>query len=160
MTASNGQALQRAAVAAVRHCATQVEDRAESLLQALPKVPMDETLRAKALELSAVLKDTSGRVTFELALLQVQLDEGKVDAATALQTLSRLDATLMDELAAMADVVDQLESAAERDSGHEGAFVLVIEATGVMLQGLEKAKAATEELRAAMPTEPRGERKS
>jgi len=147
-------------VAAVRDCAAQVEDRAENLLRAVPKVPMDEGLRAKALELSAVLKDTSGRVTFELALLQVELDEGKADAATALRTLSRLDATLMDELAAMADVVDQLESAAERDSGHEGAFVLVIEATGVMLQGLEKAKAATEELRAAMPVGPHGERKS
>jgi hypothetical protein len=157
MTASKRQALLRAAVAAVRHCAAQVDDRAESLLQALPKLPMDEGLRAKALELSALLKDASGRVTFELALLQVELDESKADAATAVPSLSRLEATLMDALAAMADVVDQLESDAERDSEHEGAFVLVIEATGVMLQGLEKAKAATEELRAAMPVGPRGE---
>ena len=56
---------------------------------------------------------------------------------------------MMGALAAMADFVDELEKAAERDEANERAFVLVIEATGVLLQGLEQAKAATQALRAA-----------
>jgi hypothetical protein len=87
-------------------------------------------------------------VTFELALLQTELDEEKADAATAVQRLSRMDATLMGALETAADVVDQLEKAAELDSRQEPAFVLVIEAAGVMLQGLEKAKGATQALSA------------
>lgn len=151
MTVGDTQRLLRAAIAAVRDCAARIEDRAESLLKALPKVPMDDGLRATAVELSAGLKDAAGRVTFELALLQTQLGEDKTDAATAVRTLSSMDATMMDALAAVADLADELEKAAERDEENERAFVLVIEASGVMLQGLEKAKAATETLRAAMP---------
>lgn len=115
-------------------------------------MPMDEGLRATAIELSAGLKDASNRVTFELALLQVELGEAKADAATAVQSLSGMDATMMAALAAVADVVDRLESAAERDEQNERAFVLVIEATAVMLQSLEKARAATQALSAAVST--------
>jgi hypothetical protein len=138
-------------MAAVRDCAVRMEDRAASLLEALAIVPMDEGLRATAIDLIAGLKDAAGRVTFELALLQAQLGEDKADAATAVRTLSSMDATMMDALAAVADLADELEKAAERDEEYERAFVLVIEASGVMLQGLEKAKAATEMLRAGMP---------
>jgi hypothetical protein len=88
-------------------------------------------------------------VTFELALLQTQLGEGKADAEAVVRTLSTMDATMMGALASVADFVDRLEKAAERDEANERAFVLVIEATGVMLQGLENAKIATEALRAA-----------
>lgn len=151
MTAGERQSLLRAAMAAVRDCADKMQDRAASLLQSLPNVPMDEGLRATAIELSARLKDASGRVIFELALLQTELGEAKADAATALRSLSRMDATMMDALAAIADVADQLESAAERDEQNERAFVLVIEAAGVMLQSLEKARAATQVLSAAAP---------
>ena len=151
MTAGDGRALLRAAMDAVRDCAAQMESQAESLLQALPKLPMHEGLRATAMELIAGLQDTSRRVTFELALLQAELGEDKADAATVVRTLSRADATMMDALAAVTEVVDQLESAAERDEESERAFVLVIEATGVMLQGLEKARAATQALGAGMP---------
>jgi hypothetical protein len=152
MTAGDRQSLLQATIAAVRDCADKMEDRATSLLQSLPTVPMDEGLRATAIELSAGLKDASGRVMFELALLQTELGEAKADAATALQSLSRMDATMMDALAAIADVADQLENAAERDERNERAFVLVIEAAGVMLQSLEKARAATQLLSAAGQT--------
>ena len=57
-----------------------MQTQAESLMRSLPEVPMDATLRAKALELSAELKDTSNRVMFELALLQSELGEGNADA--------------------------------------------------------------------------------
>jgi len=122
-----------------------------SLLAALPKVPMDEALRASALKLSAGLNDASGRVTFELALLQAELGEGKADAASAVQRLAGMDAVMMGAVAAMADVADELEQAAERDETNERSFVLVIEATATMLQGIDKAKAATQALDAAGP---------
>jgi predicted nucleotidyltransferase len=126
-----------------------MENQAESLLQALPHIPMNEDLRVAALEQGAGLLDTAGRVTFELALLQTQLGEDKVDVATAVRTLSGLDAAMMEALAATSDVVDRLETAAERDEANERAFVLTIEATAVMLQALEKAQAATQALRGA-----------
>lgn len=144
------QALLRAAIVAIRHCADAMEARAAGLLEALPKAAISEALRANALELTAGLKDASGRVTFELALLQAQLADKKAVAATAVKRLSAMDATMMAAVAALTDVVDQLEEAAERDERHEPAFVLVIEATGVLLQALEEARAATEALGAAM----------
>jgi hypothetical protein len=138
--------LPRAAVAAVRDCADTMETQAASLLHALSRVAMDAGLRAKALGSCAGLRDASGRVMFELALLQTEIGEGKADAATAGQRLLAMDATMVAAVASMTEVVDQLETAAERDERSEPAFVLVIEATGVMLQGLEKARAATETL--------------
>ena len=157
MTSGDQKTLLRAAVAAVRDCADTMETQATSLLQALPALPMNEPLRAAALGLSAGLMDASGRVIFELALLQTELGEGKTDIATAVQRLSAMDATMMAAVAAMTDVVDELEKAAERDEQYERAFVLVIEATGVLLQGLEKAKAATQALGAAVPQAPKRE---
>jgi hypothetical protein len=142
--------LLRAAIAAVRDCAEKIEAQAESLLLALPGVPIDEKLGPVALEQCAGLKDTAGRVTFELALLQAEVGEGKAEAATAVRTLSGLDAAMMEALAAMSNLVDRLEVAAERDEKNEPAFVLVIEAAGVMLQALENAKVATQALRAAL----------
>ena len=55
-------------------------------------------------------------------------------------------------VAAMADVGDELGEAAERDETNERSYVLVIEATGAMLQGIEKAKAARQALDAAVST--------
>ncbi len=147
-----GNELQRkilAALAAVRDCAEQMENSADGLLQALPTMPMDEILRATSLETSTGLKDTAGRVTFEVALLQAQLGEGKTNVQDVIKALSSVEATIMDALASAADVVGELEAAAERDERNEPPFVMMIEATGVMLQGLEKAKVATEDLRAA-----------
>ena len=143
--------MMRAAIAAVRDCADTMETQATSLLQSLPTVAVSAELRPSALELTAGLKDASGRVTFELALLQAELADETVAAATAVKRLSAMDATMMAAVAALTDVVDQLEAAAERDEQYERAFVMVIEVTGRLLQKLEKAKAATEALGAAMP---------
>ncbi|MBP6108040.1 MAG: hypothetical protein V9E93_13425 [Steroidobacteraceae bacterium] len=141
----------RVALAAVRDCADTMETQAVSLLEALPTVPMDDELRTRALELNAGLKDASSRVTFELALLQAEMGEGKAEAASAVQRLAGMDAVMMGAVAAMADVADELEKAAELDEVYERSFVLVIEATAAMLQGLEKAKAATQALAVAGP---------
>jgi hypothetical protein len=151
MTTGDRKTSLHAAMAAVRDCADQMETQAASLLQALPGMPMNERLRVTAIELSAGLRDASSRVTFELALLQAELGEARADAATVVRTLSSLDATMMGALAGLAEVVEKLEKAAERDEGTERPFVLMIEATGVMLQDLEKARAATQALSAAMP---------
>jgi hypothetical protein len=147
------QELLRAAIAAIRNCADAMEAQATGLLASLPTAAINEALRANALQLTAGLKDASGRVTFELALLQAEIADKRV-AATAVKRLSAMDATMLAALAAMTDVVAQLEEAAERDERHEPAFVLVIEATGVLLQALEKARAATEALGAAMRAAP------
>ena len=141
-----------AAVTAVRACADTMQAQAESLMRSLPDIPMDVTLRAKALELSAALKDTSNRVMFELALLQSELSEGKVDAAATLRRLSGLDAAMMAVVAGATDLVDQLEKAAERDDQQEPAFVRVIGAVGILMQELERAKTATGALAAAPST--------
>ena len=133
----------RAAIAAVRDCADTIKDRATNLLKSLPDVPMEDAPRATVVDLGARLRDASSRVTFELALLQAELGEDKVDDAAAVNRLSMMDATMMGVLEAVPDVVDQLEKAAERDEQYEPAFVMVIEAAGVMLQALEKARAAT-----------------
>jgi CRISPR/Cas system CMR-associated protein Cmr5 small subunit len=151
MTTAAGKTLPRAAVAAVRDCAETLETQAASLQQQLPSVAIEAGLRATALELSAALKDVSSRVTFELALLQTELGAGTSSVATAVERLTHMDASMMSAVAALTDVVDQLETAAERDERNEPAFVLVIEATGVMLQALAKARAATEALRHAVP---------
>jgi hypothetical protein len=133
----------RAAIAAVRDCADTMENGAASLLRSLPDLPMQDALRATVVDLGARLGDASSRVTFELALLQAELREDKVDAETAVQRLSLMDATMMGALEAVPEIVDQLEKAAELEEQYEPAFVLVIEAAGVMLQALEKARAAT-----------------
>jgi len=151
MTADEKRTLLRAAIAAVRDCADTIETQGTGLLQSLPTAAISEELQVRALELSAGLKDASSRVTFELALLQTEIGEGKANTATAVKRLSTMDAAMMSAAAAFADVVDQLEKAAERDEQYEPAFVLLIEATGVMLQGIEKAKTATQALGAAVP---------
>ena len=151
MTTRDRQML-RAAMAAVRDCADTMETQAASLLQALLTVPLDDGLRAHARELGDGLRDASGRVMFELALLQAEVVEGKTDTATAVQRLSGMDALMMGALASMADVADEMEKAAERDEANEQAFVLVIESTGVLMQGLEQAKSATQALSAATST--------
>jgi hypothetical protein len=133
----------RAAIAAVRDCADTIEDRSANLLQSLQDVPVEESLRTTVADLGARLRDASSRVTFELALLQAELGEDKVDGAAAVNRLSMMDATMMAALEAVPDIVDQLEKAAERDEQFEPAFVLVIEAAGAMLQALDKARAAT-----------------
>ena len=133
----------RAAIAAVRDCADTIEGRAANLAKSLPGVPVEDALRAMVVEFGARLRDASSRVTFELALLQAELGEDKVDPAAAINRLSMMDATMMGALEAVPDIVDQLETAAERDEQFEPAFVMVIEAAGVMLQALEKARAAT-----------------
>jgi len=89
---------------------------------------------------------------FELALLQTEIAEGKTDIATAVQRMSVMDALMMLTVAGMAAVVDELEKAAERDEQYEPAFVRVIEATGVLMRGIEEARVATEGLRAAVRT--------
>lgn len=134
------------ALSAVRKCADTMETQATRLLQSLPDLPMDASLRTQALALGAALKDTSSRALFEVALLHGELGEGTADVAAATRRLAGVDAAMMEVVAAATDLVEQLEKAAERDETHEAAFVMVIEAVGVMLQALDQARAATSAL--------------
>ena len=104
----------------MRDCAETMETQATSLRQALPAVPMPEELAGgRRGTRRRACKDTSGRVTFELALLQAELAEDRLDVATAVKRLSAMDAAMMSAVAALADVVDPLEKAAERDEQYE-----------------------------------------
>jgi hypothetical protein len=142
--------LAQEALAAVLACADRMEERAVSLLQVLPELPMDAKLRTAASDLGTGLKDTAGRVMFELALLRARVDEGRADDAAVVRKLAGLDAAMMTALAPLADLADRLEVAAERDEANERAFVLVIESAGAMLQSLNDAKEATQALQAGL----------
>lgn len=138
-----GQAAIRAAMTAARDCADTMEAQAASLAGAAADVPMDAALRAQTVEHCATLKDRAGRATFELALLEAELAKGGPPGADTVRRLVGVEATMMEALAPLAELADALEVAAERDPAQEQAFVLVIEATGVMLQGIDRARDAT-----------------
>jgi hypothetical protein len=143
MTNADERAAFHEALTAARDCADTLEAQATILVGALADVPMDAGLRAQTFAHCATLKDRAGRVTFELALLEAECGRGELPGKDALRKLIGLDATMMEALAPLAELSDALERAAERDDAQERAFVLVIEATGVMLQGLDRSRAAT-----------------
>jgi hypothetical protein len=136
---------------AARDCADTMETQAANLVGAVADVPMDATLRARTVEHCAALKDRAGRVTFELALLEAELGKGGLPDADTVRRLVGVEATMMEALAPLAELADALEGAAELDPAQERAFVLVIEATGEMLQGLDRAREATAALGGAAP---------
>jgi hypothetical protein len=130
-------------MAAARDCADTMEAQAANLAGAAADVPMDAALRAQTVEHCATLKDRAGRATFELALLEAELAKGGPPTEETVRRLIGVEATMMEALAPLAELADALELAAERDPAQEQAFVLVIEATGVMLQGIDRAREAT-----------------
>jgi hypothetical protein len=139
----------RAALVAVRDCADAMEAQAAGLLQVVPELSIDDELRTTVRELSVGLKDTAGRVMFELALLEAEISEGKADVTAVLRRLANLDSVMLAALDGSADVAGQVEDAAERDADSEPAFVLVMQAIGLMLQKLDAARAATAALQQA-----------
>lgn len=133
-------------MAAARDCADTMEAQAANLVGTVSDVPMDAALRAQTVERCATLKDRAGRVTFELAMLEADLANGEPPGEDAVRRLVSVEATMMEALAPLAELADALERAAERDPSQERAFVLVIEATGVMLESLDGAREATSAL--------------
>jgi len=128
-------------MAAARDCADTMEAQAANLAAA--DVPMDAALRAQTVEHCATIKDRAGRATFELALLEAELAKDGPPSEDSVRRLIGVEATMMEALAPLAELADALELAAERDPAQEQAFVLVIEATGVMLEGIDRAREAT-----------------
>lgn len=146
MSNADGRAKIRAAMVAARDCADTMEAQADNLAGSVADVPMDAALRAQTVEHCATLKDRAGRVTFELALLEAELANGGQPGEDAVRRLVGVEATMMEALVPLAELADALERAAERDPAQERAFVLVIEATGEMLQSLDGAREATSAL--------------
>ena len=65
---------------------------------------------ATVMDFSAGLKDACSRVTFELALLQTELEGRTNHVATAVKRLSAMDATMMSAVAALdLETTDGLE---------------------------------------------------
>jgi hypothetical protein len=143
------KARQQAAFDALRECAQVIETRSSGLLAAVASWEMDGGPRRSITDLCTAATDTSRRVLFELALLQQQLADGQETAASVLQRLTQLEATIMSGLSGFADVVDELETEAERDERIEPAFTGSIETLGEMMRVFQQAKTATENLRAA-----------
>jgi hypothetical protein len=146
MTTDDPRILLRSAIAAIRGCADTMEAQGANLQQALPRLPVNEALRPAVLGLASGLKDTAGRVTFELALLEAEISEGRVDAADLVQRLSNMDSSMMMALDGIADVAGQLEKSAEDDERLEPAFAFLMQAARLMLSKFGDARTATEVL--------------
>lgn len=138
------------AIADVRDCAMQMRVHAASLQKELPKVRMDENLRAAARGLCERLSEVSSTVTSGVGELRDAVLSAELDAAGVLGDLSSMEEQMMDVLAGFAELAEKLEQAGERDERCERAFVLVIETAGHLLQRFQSAKAATDVLRAAI----------
>lgn len=138
------------AIANVRDCAARMRASADNLQEELPRVRVDENLRAAAKGLCGRLAEASSDA---LSAVDEQRDAAlkpELDAAVVLRALSGIEAGMMDVLAGFAELVEKLEAAAERDERCEPAFVLVIEAAGGLLQCFQTARSSTDALRAAM----------
>jgi hypothetical protein len=138
------------AIADVRDCAVQMRARAENLQKELPRVRVDENLRAAAKGLCGRLAEVSSDA---LSTVGEQRDAAlapQPDATAILRLLSGIEARMMDVLAGFAELVEKLEAEAERDERCEPAFVLAIETAGGLLQRFQAAKTSTDALRAAL----------
>jgi len=138
------------AIENVRECGAQMGMRAQALRTALPKVRMAAAERNRALELCDQLSAVASEVASGVAGLDAVNADSEDEIQEVLRTLSTLEAQVMQVLAAFTFLVDSLEQAAERDEANEPAYALVIDAAAGLLNSFEKAKSATETLRAAL----------
>lgn len=138
------------AIADARDCAVQMRACAENLQKELPRVRVDENLRATVKGLCGRLAQVSSDAVAAIGEQRDAALAPEPDSAAILRALSDIEARMMDVLAGFAELVEKLEAAAERDERCEPAFVLVIEAAGGLLQRFQTAKASTDALRAAL----------
>lgn len=142
------------AIADVRDCAMLMRANAASLQKELPRVRVDENLRAATRGLCERLSEVSSEVVSGVGDLRDAVLSAELDAAGVLRDLSGMEGQMMDVLAGFAGLVERLEQAGERDERCEPAFVLVIEAAGNLLQRFQAAKASTDRLRSAIVGRP------
>jgi ABC-type transporter Mla subunit MlaD len=138
------------AIENVREFGAQMGARAQALRAALPNVRMAATERNRALELCDQLSAVADEVASGVAGLDAINAKSEDEVQEVLHTLSTLEAQAMEVLAALSFLVESLEQAAERDEANEPAYALVIDAAAGLLNSFEKAKSATETLRAAL----------
>lgn len=138
------------AIESVREFGTQMGTSAQALRAALPTVRLSAADRTRALELCGHLSAAAVEVTSGAAGLDAVNASSDDEIREVLRTLSMLEAQGMEVLSALTSLADALEQAAERDESNEPAYVLVIEAAGGLMQSFEKAKTATEALRAML----------
>lgn len=138
------------AIADLRDCAVQMRASAESLQEELPRLRMDENLRAAAKGLCERLSRVASDTVSAVGEQRDAALSAEPDAAGILSALSGIEATMMDVLSGFAELVEKLEAAAERDERCEPAFVLVIEAAGGLLQRFQTAKESTDALRVSL----------
>jgi len=113
------------------------------------KVNEVETLLPAAI---AAVTECAAQMLAEATQLQERLQTLRLPALQAEEVPAlalTLDAEAVGALADLVELSGRLEKAAETDGRCEPAFALVIEAAGRLLQGFQKAQAATQALRTA-----------
>lgn len=138
------------AIESVREFGAQVGTGAQALRAALPTVRLSAGDRTRALELCDHLSAVAAEVTSGAAGLDAVNARSDDEIREVLRTLTMLEAQGMQVLSALTFLAEALEQAAERDESNEPAYVLVIESAGGLMQSFEKAKTATESLRAML----------
>lgn len=138
------------AIESVRAFGAQMGTSAQSLRAALPTVRLSAGDRTRALELCDHLAAVAAEVTSGAAGLDAVNARSDDEIREVLRTLTMLEAQGMQVLSALTFLAEALEQAAERDESNEPAYVLVIEGAGGLMQSFEKAKTATESLRAML----------
>lgn len=138
------------AIESVREFGAQVGTGAQALRAALPTVRLSAGDRTRALELCDHLSAVAAEVTAGAAGLDAVNARSDDEIREVLRTLTMLEAQGMQVLSALTFLAEALEQAAERDESNEPAYVLVIESAGGLMQSFEKAKTATESLRAML----------
>jgi hypothetical protein len=140
----------QSAIANVRECGAQMGASAQALRAALPSVRMNVAERTRTLELCEQLSAAASEVASGVAGLDAVTATSEDEIREVLLTLSTLEAQMMQVLVGSSLLVDSLEQSAERDAADESAYVIVVERVAGLLQSFQKAKSATEALRAAL----------
>ena len=138
------------AIESVREFGAQMGTSAQALRTALLTVRLSAGDRTRALELCEHLSTVAAEVTSGAAGLDAVNARSDDEIHEVLRTITMLEAQGMQVLSALALLAETLEQAAERDESNEPAYVLVIESAGGLMQSFEKAKTATESLRAML----------
>jgi hypothetical protein len=144
------QTAAQSAIASVRECGAQMAASAQALRSASPKVRMELAARNRTLDLCERLSAVASEVASGVAGLDAVSARSDDEIREVLRTLSTLEAQMMEALAGFSVLADSLEQAGERDEANEPAYVLVIDTAARLLQSFQKAKSATEKLRAAL----------
>lgn len=118
----------------------------------LPKVRIDEAIRATVLELCSRLIGTKHDVVHELSELDDLLSNDATDETVTRKT-SLIIHWLWEDIGQMHEIVTQLEAVAHEDPACGSAYILVAESAVNILHPFNRAKTAADAITKNEPTE-------